>query len=47
MSTEFQMAFDREPSECSHESHEVPYGSVTLYSVTVAFLAEISGDHQP
>lgn len=47
MSTEFQMAFDHEPSECSCESHEVLYGSVALDCVSAAFLAEISENHQP
>lgn len=31
---------------CSHESHEV-HGSIALYSVSVAFLAEAAEDHQP
>ena len=47
MSTKFQMAIDHEPSECSCESHEVLYGSVALYCVSAAFLAEISENHQP
>ena len=37
MRTKFQMAFDQEPSKRSRESHEVLYGSVTLYCVTVGF----------
>lgn len=46
MGTEFQTALDWQPSECSHESHEV-HGSIALYSLSVAFLAEAAEDHHP
>lgn len=39
--------FDQEPFECSSESHQVLYGSVALYPISVAFLARIAEDHQP
>ena len=41
------MAFDQEPPERSREPHEVLYGSVALYPVSVAFRAQISEDHPP
>lgn len=39
--------FRPEPFECSSESHEVLYGSVAPYPISIAFLAKLSEDHQP
>lgn len=35
------MPFDQEPFECSPESHQVLYGSVALYPISMAFLVRL------